>query len=197
MINQSINQSQRLPPSTPPPLRTPGPGLHHCVLSDVVVVNGGAPLPSSISSPSPPSTPASKSIESAPSELRSPDPPSLGGAKSHTSIVVRLPRLAMTTHRSLSNATRHTASAGWLSSRISMPVVRSQILTRPSLPPLTIRLSSNWREVTLLSCAASRWIGELEMRDQTRTDPSDPPVTSVEERICSWPTKEVWPWRIA
>ena len=114
-----------------------------------------------------------------------------------TSITVLFARLAMITHFSSSKATLHTDSAGWLSSRTSWPVFRLQILTRPSLPPLTIRTPSNCRLVTLLSCAANRWTGALAERDHTRTDPSEPPLTRVSPRIWSCPTKEVCPCRIA
>ena len=34
-------------------------------------------------------------------------------------------------------------------------------------------------------------------RDQTRTEPSEPPETRVGPSIWSWPTREVWPWRMA
>ena len=40
-------------------------------------------------------------------------------------------------------------------------------------------------------------MGRFVSRDQTRTEPSEPPVTRVEERSCSWPTSEVWPCRMA
>jgi hypothetical protein len=113
------------------------------------------------------------------------------------SIIVLLERLAMTTHFSSSNATRHTASAGAVSSLTNCPVFRSQTLTLPSLPPLTTRVSSNCKLVTLLSCAARRCIGAIFSKDQTRTEPSEPPVTKVLPRICNWPTNEVCPCRIA
>jgi hypothetical protein len=108
-----------------------------------------------------------------------------GGVGGQTSMIVRFDRLAMTTHFSSSNATLHTASAGAVSSRTNCPVLRSQTLTRPSLPPLTTRVSSNCRLVTLLSCAANRCIGAIFSNDQTLTDPSDPPVTKVFPRICN------------
>lgn len=60
-----------------------------------------------------------------------------------TSMMVRSARLAMITAFSSSKATLQTACAGVLSSRTSWPVRRSHTLTRPSLPPLTTRVSSN------------------------------------------------------
>jgi hypothetical protein len=101
------------------------------------------------------------------------------GAEPPTSITVRFDRLAIITAFSSSKATLQTASAGWLSSRTSWPVSTLQTLTRPSLPPLKIRLSSNCRLVTLLSCAARRCIAEFVLSDQTRTEPSEPPAISV------------------
>lgn len=122
----------------------------------------------------------------------------LSGCHHHlTSITVRPCLKARATHFSSSNATLQTASPCAMSSRTRCPVLRSQIFTRPSLPPLTTRVSSNCKLVTLLSCAARRWIGVIFSNDHTRTDPSDPPVTRVSPRICSWPTSDVWPWRIA
>lgn len=109
-----------------------------------------------------------------------------------TSIMTLLPLFATATHFSSSNTTLQTDSAV-ISSRTRWPVFTSQTLTLPSLPPLTTRVSSNCRLVTLLSCAASRWIGHIFSRDQTLTDPSEPPVTSVLPRSCSWPTSDVWP----
>jgi hypothetical protein len=108
-----------------------------------------------------------------------------------TSIIVLLLRLAITTHFSSSNATLQTASAGAVNSLTSCPVFKSQTLTLPSLPPLTTLVSSNWSEVTLLSCAANLCIGAIFSNDQTRTEPSEPPVTKVFPRICNCPTSEV------
>ena len=102
-----------------------------------------------------------------------------------TSIIVLFNRLAIITHFSSSNATLQTASAGDESSRTSWPLLRSHTLTLPSLPPLTTRVSSNCNDVTLLSWAANRWIGAIFSNDHTRTEPSEPPVTSVFPRICS------------
>lgn len=81
---------------------------------------------------------------------------SSGGENDHTSMIVLPPLAAMMTAFSSSKTTRHTASAGELSSRTSVPFLRSQTLTRPSDPPLTMRVLSNCRLVTLLSCAANR-----------------------------------------
>ena len=117
-------------------------------------------------------------------------------ARGLTSIITRLPRFATATHFSSSNTTLQTDSAV-ISSRTGWPVLTSHTLTRPSLPPLTTRVSSNWRLVTLLSWAASRCIGHIFSRDHTLTDPSEPPVTSVLPRNCNCPTREVWPCKIA
>lgn len=119
------------------------------------------------------------------------------GRRQQTSIIVLEVRIAKITAFSSSNATLHTASAGLESSQTRRPVRRSQTLTRPSLPPLTMRVSSNCSEVTLLSWAARRWTHAFLSRLHTRTEPSDPPVTSVVPRICSWPTSEVWPCKTA
>ena len=73
-----------------------------------------------------------------------------------TSMTVRPFFSAIATHFSSSKATRQTASPWVTSSRTRWPVLRSQTLTRPSLPPLTILVSSNCKLVTLLSWAARR-----------------------------------------
>jgi len=136
------------------------------------VSNDREGLPSSLSRP--------KLIGLLLPDLRAPANSSSGGAKLHTSITVRCPLFAITTAFSSSNTTLQTASAGWLSSRMRVPVLRSHTLTRPSEPPDIMRDSLNWRDVTLLSCAARRWIGERVSRDQTRTEPSEPPVQRME-----------------
>ncbi len=40
-------------------------------------------------------------------------------------------------------------------------------------------------------------MGVYVSRDHTRTEPSEPPVTRVEPRIWSWPTRDVWPCSMA
>lgn len=70
-----------------------------------------------------------------------------------TSMIVRLPRLQSRTHLSSRKVTLHTASQGSARSRISLPVGRSQSLTLPSLPPVTINRSLNWMGLVQMSDA--------------------------------------------
>lgn len=74
---------------------------------------------------------------------KAPSSSSSGGAKFQTSMTVLCPLFAITTAFSSSNTTLQTASAGWLSSRIRVPLLRSQTFTRPSEPPEMMRESLN------------------------------------------------------
>lgn len=73
-----------------------------------------------------------------------------------TSMIVLPLRLHSRTHLSSLKVTLQTASHGSASSLISLPVGRSQSLTLPSFPPVTMNCSLNCRQVTELSCAHSR-----------------------------------------
>jgi hypothetical protein len=57
------------------------------------------------------------------------------------------------------------------------------------------KLASNWREVTLLSCAARRWRAVKERREKVITRPSEPPVARRLAVVLSWiwQTRAVWP----
>jgi len=158
------------------------------------------------------------------------------GRKVLTSIKVFPSLRQRVTHLSSLNTTLHTAPQGSDNSLTKSPVRKSidptrsvsagrfafrrwrkererecvpQSLILPSLPPVTMNLSSTCKQVTELSCAHNRWIVSKVERSKTITRPSEPPVIKVggvagadaeegdEGRRTSWPTREVWPWRRA
>lgn len=101
-------------------------------------------------------------------------------SKSKTSITV-FPSLCNKTTAFVSwNANLQIAFPALVISRIKSPVSISHNLTCPSLPPETIRFSSNCKHVTELSWAAMCWTQRFVSRSQIRIAPSLPPVTRID-----------------
>jgi hypothetical protein len=90
------------------------------------------------------------------------------------------PLFSSTTHLSSLDVTLQTASHGFVNSLTNDPVLRSQSFTLPSFPPLTMKRSLDWRQVTELLCARSLKIHSKVERSKTMTLPSEPPVTRME-----------------